>query len=162
MAKVDLKAPIVEEIKGYTDSAKGIVLVDYRGITVDEDVRLRRELREAGVVYKVYKNTMLHRAFEGTDYDQLDKHLEGQTAGAFGVDDETAPARVLNKFAKEIEALEFKGAVVGGTYYDVDGIKELAKIPSRDELIARFMGSIQSPMTKLALTLKAIAEKEEA
>ena len=158
MAKVDIKAPIVDEIKGYADSAKGVVLVDYRGITVDQDVRLRRELREAGVVYKVYKNTMLHRAFEGTDYDQLDKHLEGPTAVAFGVDDETAPARVLNKFAKEIEALEFKGAVVGGTYYDVDGIKELAKIPSRDELISKLLGSLQSPITNLARVLNQIAE----
>ncbi len=158
MAKVELKKPIVEEIKGYANDAKGAVLVDYRGLTVEQDVRLRRQLREAGVVYKVYKNTMLHLAFEGTEYDQLDKHLEGPTAVAFGIDDETAPARILSKFAKEAEALEFKGAVVGGTYYDVDGIKELAKIPSRDELISKLLGSLQSPITNLARVLKQIAE----
>lgn len=159
MAKVELKKPIVDEIKGYANDAKGAVLVDYRGLTVEQDVRLRRQLREAGVVYKVYKNTMLHLAFEGTDYDQLDKHLEGPTAIAFGIDDETAPARILNNFAKEAEALEFKGAVVGGTYYDADGIKELAKIPSRDELISKLLGSLQSPITNLARVLNQIAEK---
>lgn len=159
MAKVELKQPIIDEIKGYVGDAKGAVLVDYRGLTVEQDVRLRRALREAGVVYKVYKNTMLHLAFEGTDYDQLDKHLEGPTAVAFGIDDETAPARILNNFAKEAEALEFKGAVVGGTYYDVDGIKELAKIPSRDELISKLLGSLQSPITNLARVLNQIAEK---
>ena len=77
MAKVELKQPIVEEIKGFVADAKAAVLVDYRGLTVEEDTRLRRELREVGVVYKVYKNTMLHLAFEGTDFDQLDKHLDG-------------------------------------------------------------------------------------
>ena len=112
MAKIEEKKPIIDEIKGYAADAKGAVLVDYRGLTVEQDVRLRRQLREAGVVYKVYKNTMLHIAFEGTDYDQLDKHLEGPTAIAFGIDDETAPARILNNFANEAEALEFKAAVV--------------------------------------------------
>ena len=159
MAKIEEKKPIIDEIKGYATDAKGAVLVDYRGLTVEQDVRLRRQLREAGVVYKVYKNTMLHIAFEGTDYDQLDKHLEGPTAIAFGIDDETAPARILNNFAKEAEALEFKAAVVGGTYYDADGVKELAKIPSRDELISKLLGSLQSPITNLARVLNQIAEK---
>ncbi|MBO4396859.1 MAG: 50S ribosomal protein L10 [Eubacterium sp.] len=160
MAQVEKKQPIVEEIKGYAADAKGVVLVDYRGLTVEQDTRLRRQLREAGVVYKVYKNTMLHLAFEGTEYDQLDQHLEGPTAIAFGIEDETAPARILNNFAKEAEALEFKGAVVGGTYYDVNGIKELATIPSRDELISKLLGSLQSPITNLARVLKQIAEKD--
>ena len=160
MAKIEEKKPIIDEIKGYAADAKGAVLVDYRGLTVEQDVRLRRQLREAGVVYKVYKNTMLHIAFEGTDYDQLDKHLEGPTAIAFGIDDETAPARILNNFAKEAEALEFKAAVVGGTYYDADGVKELAKIPSRDELIYKLLGSLQSPITNLARVLNQIAEKK--
>ena len=97
MAKVELKAPIVDEIKGYVSDAKSVVLVDYRGLTVEQDTRLRKELREAGVVYKVYKNTMLHLAFEGTDFAQLDPHLEGPTAVAFGMDDATAPARIIKK-----------------------------------------------------------------
>ena len=86
MAKVELKAPIVDEIKGYMSDAKAAVLVDYRGLTVEQDTRLRKQLREAGVVYKVYKNTMLHLAFDGTDYAQLDNELEGPTAIAFGID----------------------------------------------------------------------------
>ena len=112
MAKVELKAPIVDEIKGYVSDAKSVVLVDYRGLTVEQDTRLRKELREAGVVYKVYKNTMLHLAFDGTDYAQLDKDLEGPTAIAFGIEDETAPARILNKFSKEAEALQIKSGVL--------------------------------------------------
>lgn len=158
MAKVELKAPIVEEIKGYVADAKAAVLVDYRGLTVEQDTRLRKQLREAGVVYKVYKNTMLHLAFDGTDYAQLDEHLEGPTAIAFGIDDETAPARILNDFAKEAEALQFKGAIVDGTYYDEAGIKILAKIPSKDVLISKLLGSLQSPITNFARVVKQIAE----
>ncbi len=160
MAKVELKAPIVEEIKGYVADAKAAVLVDYRGLTVEQDTRLRKQMREAGVVYKVYKNTMLHLAFDGTDYAQLDKHLEGPTAIAFGIDDETAPARILNDFAKEAEALQFKGAVVDGTYYDEAGIKILAKIPSKDVLISKLLGSLQSPMANIARVIKQIAEAQ--
>lgn len=158
MAKVELKAPIVDEIKGYVADAKAAVLVDYRGLTVEQDTRLRRQLRGAGVVYKVYKNTMLHLAFDGTDYAQLDEHLEGPTAIAFGIDDETAPARILNDFAKEAEALQFKGAIVDGTYYDEAGIKALAKIPSKDVLISKLLGSLQSPITNFARVVKQIAE----
>ena len=158
MAKVELKAPIVDEIKGYVSDAKAAVLVDYRGLTVEQDTRLRKQLREAGVVYKVYKNTMLHLAFDGTDYAQLDQHLEGPTAIAFGIEDETAPARILNDFAKEAEALQFKGAVVDGTYYDEAGIKVLATIPSKDVLISKLLGSLQSPVTNFARVIKQIAE----
>lgn len=159
MAKVELKQPIVDEIKNYAADAKAAVLVDYRGLTVEQDTKLRRQLREAGVVYKVYKNTMLVRAFEGTDFAQLDKDLEGPTAIAFSAEDETAPARILSEFAKEAEALQFKSGVVSGTYYDEAGIQALAKIPSRDALISKLLGSLQSPITNLARVLNQIAEK---
>ncbi|MCI5883193.1 MAG: 50S ribosomal protein L10 [Clostridiales bacterium] len=158
MAKVEIKQPIVDEIKGYAADAKAAVLVDYRGLTVEQDTRLRKELREAGVVYKVYKNTMLIRAFEGTDFAQLDKDLEGPTAVAFSAEDETAPARILSNFAKEAEALQFKSGVVAGTYYDEAGIKTLANIPSRDTLISKLLGSLQSPVTNMARVLNQIAE----
>jgi large subunit ribosomal protein L10 len=158
MAKVELKAPIVDEIKGYVADAKSAVLVDYRGLTVEQDTRLRKQLREAGVVYKVYKNTMLHLAFDGTDFAQLDEHLEGPTAIAFGIEDETAPARILSDFAKEAETLQFKGAVVDGTYYDEAGVKVLATIPSKDVLISKLLGSLQSPMANFARVIKQIAE----
>lgn len=158
MAKVEIKQPIVDEIKGYAADAKAAVLVDYRGLTVEQDTKLRKALREAGVVYKVYKNTMLVRAFEGTDFAQLDKDLEGPTAVAFSAEDETAPARILNDFAKEAEALQFKSGVVAGTYYDEAGIKTLANIPSRDTLISKLLGSLQSPVTNMARVLNQIDE----
>lgn len=159
MAKVELKAPIIEEIKGKIDGASSAVLVDYRGLTVEQDTRLRRELREAGVEYKVYKNTYMKRAFEGTDFAQLDQLLDGPSAIAISKEDATAPARILAKFVKEADALEFKGAVVEGTFYDADGVKSLASIPSREELISKLLGSLQSPITNMARVLNQIAEK---
>ena len=159
MAKVEIKAPIIDEIKGYVDKASAAVLVDYRGLTVEEDTRLRKALREAGVVYKVYKNTYLNRAFEGTVYADLAKHLEGPTAVAFGIEDATAPARVIAEFAKKAPKLEFKGGVVEGVYYDVKGLEKVALIPSRETLISKLLGSLQSPIANMARVLKQIAEK---
>ena len=159
MAKVEIKAPIIDEIKGYVDKASAAVLVDYRGLTVEEDTRLRKALREAGVVYKVYKNTYLKRAFEGTVFTELNQHLEGPTAIAFGIEDATAPARVLAEFAKKAPKLEFKGGVVEGVYYDVKGLEKVAQIPSRDTLISKLLGSLQSPVANLARVIKQIAEK---
>ena len=161
MAKVEIKAPIIDEIKSYVDKASAAVLVDYRGLTVEEDTRLRKALREAGVVYKVYKNTYLKRAFEGTDFAQLNGHLEGPTAIAFGLEDATAPARIIAEFAKKAPKLEFKAGVVEGVYYDVKGIEQVALIPSRDVLISKLLGSLQSPIANLARVLKQIAEKNE-
>ena len=159
MAKVEIKAPIVDEIKGYVEKAQSVVLVDYRGLTVEEDTALRKALREAGVVYKVYKNTYMNRAFEGTVYAELAKHLEGPSAVAFGIDDAVAPARIIAEVAKKAPKLEFKGGVVEGTYYDAKGLEVVATIPSRDTLISRLLGSMQSPVTNLARVLKQIAEK---
>ena len=159
MAKVELKQPVVNEIKGYVKDASSAVLVDYRGLTVAEDTELRKKLREAGVVYKVYKNTMLNFAFEGSDYAQLSEDLEGPTAVAFGTYDATAPARVLFECAKTMPKLEFKAGVVEGIYYDQKGIQTIATIPSRDVLISKLLGSLQSPITNFARVLKQIAKK---
>jgi large subunit ribosomal protein L10 len=159
MAKVELKRPIVDEIKGFAKDARAAVLVDYRGLTVEQDTVLRKKLREAGVVYKVYKNTYLKMAFEGTDFAQLDSHLEGPTAIAFGLEDATAPARILAEFAKTADKLELKAGVVEGTYYDQKGIQKVATIPSREVLISNLLGSLQSPITNFARVLKQIAEK---
>ena len=161
MAKVELKAPVVEEISGKIKDAKAAVLVDAIGLTVEQDTRLRRQLREAGVSYKVYKNTMLKRAFEGTDFEKLDQLLEGPSALAVATDDVTAPARVIVKFAKEADKLEVKGGVIEGEYYDADGIKQLASIPSREELLSKFLGSIQSPIANFARVINQIAQKKE-
>ena len=161
MAKVEVKAPIIEEIKGYVDKASAAVLVDYRGLTVEQDTELRKQLREAGVVYKVYKNTYLKRAFDGTVYADLNKHLEGPTAIAFGIDDATAPARIIAEFAKKAPKLEFKAGVVEGTYYDAAGMEVVANIPSREVLISRLLGSMKSPITNFARVIKQIVEKNE-
>ena len=159
MAKIELKKPVIDEIKQYANDASSAVLVDYRGLTVEQDTVLRKNLREAGVVYKVYKNTMLHIAFEGTDFEQLDQNLEGPTAVAFGMDDATAPARIIKEFAKDAPAVEFKAAVVEGTYYDEAGLKMISNIPSREVLISKLLGSLQSPVANLARVLSQIAEK---
>ena len=159
-AKIDLKKPVLEEISAQVEGAQCVLLVNYCGLTVAQDTQLRKELREAGVHYKVYKNTMLHLAFDGTDFAQLDKDLEGPTAIAFGIEDETAPARIINNFAKEAEALEIKSGVVDGEYYDAAGVKVLATIPSKDELISKLLGSLQSPITYFARVVKQIAEAQ--
>lgn len=159
MAKVELKQPIVDEIKGFADNAKAAVLVDYRGLTVAEDTELRKKLREAGVVYKVYKNTFLNFAFKGTEFEALSNDLNGPTAVAFGLDDATAPARIINDMMKKMPKLEFKSGVVEGAYYDSKAIQVIATIPSREVLISKLLGSIQSPVANLARVLKQIAEK---
>ena len=160
MAKVEQKQPIVEEIKGYIGQAKAAVLVDYRGLTVAQDTELRKKLREAGVVYKVYKNTMLNFAFKGTEFEALSKDLNGPTAIAFGLEDATVPARIILECTKTMPKLEFKSGVVEGTYYDTKGIQVIATIPSREVLISKLLGSLQSPITNFARVLKQIAEKQ--
>ena len=162
MAKVELKQPIVDEIKESLVDAKTVVLVDYRGLTVEQDTKLRKALREADVIYKVYKNTMVKRAIEGTEFDSVKEDLEGPTAVAISKTDATAAARVIAKFAKENPALEIKSGVVEGTYYDAKGISTIASIPSREELLSKLLGSMQSPITNFARVIKQIAESKEA
>lgn len=162
MAKVELKKPIVDEIKANLEGAATAVVVDYRGLTVEQDTQLRKNLREAGVVYKVYKNTMVNFAIEGTEFEGLKDCLEGPTGFAICKEDATAAARVLADFAKNAPALELKGGVVEGTFYDAEGIQVIAKIPSRETLISKFLGSIQSPIANFARVIKQIAEQKEA
>ena len=159
MAKVELKKPIVEEIAAAVKDAQSVVLVDYRGLTVEQDTQLRKQLREAGITYKVYKNTMMNFAFKGTDCEALLPYLEGPSAVAISTEDATAPARVLCKFAKTADALEVKGGIVEGIAYDAKGIGEIAKIPSREELLSKLLGSIQSPIANFARVMNQLAEK---
>ena len=159
MAKVELKQPIVEEISGYIKDAQSVVLVDYRGLTVEQDTRLRKLCRENGVVYKVYKNTMMNFAFKGTDFEALAPYLEGPSAVAISSTDATAPARVMGKFAKEAKALEIKGGVVEGIAYDAAGIASIADIPGREELLAKLLGSMQSPIANFARVMQQLADK---
>ena len=159
MAKVELKKPIVEEIKANLEGAATAVVVDYRGLTVEQDTILRKELREAGVQYKVYKNTMMRRAFEGTAFESLSEHLHGTNAIAISETDATAPARILAKYAKQFPALELIAGVVEGNYNDQAGIQALSTIPSREELLGKLLGSMQSPITNFARVLNQIAEQ---
>ena len=142
MAKVELKQPVVAEIAELFNGAKGAVVVDYRGLTVEQDTQLRKQLREAGVTYKVYKNTMSRFAAKGTDA--------------------TAPARILAEYAKKADKLEIKGGVVEDTYYEAKGMQVIATIPSREVLLGKLLGSMQSPITNFARVIKQIAEQQEA
>ena len=162
MAKIELKQPVVQEITDLLNGAATAVVVDYRGLTVEQDTRLRKALREAGVTYKVYKNTMIRLATKGTEFEALDPDLEGPTALAVSKDDATAAARVLFNFAKTADKLELKAGIVEGVYYDTDGIKTIAAIPSKEELLGRLLGSMQSPITNFARVLNQIAEKTPA
>ena len=164
MAKVELKKPVVEEISEKIKDAQAVVLVDHRGLTVAQDTELRKKLREEGITYKVYKNTMMNFAFKGTDFEQLGDLLNGPSAMAVSTTDPAAPARVLYDFAKQAKALEIKGGVIEGKFYDAAAMTEIAEIPSKDVLLSKLLGSMQSPITNFARVIKQIAEKggEEA
>ena len=157
------KQVIIDEIKEKLDGAQSAVVIDYMGTTVAQADAMRKKLREANVDYTVYKNTLIKRAIEGTEFAPLADVLDGPSAIAISKEDATAPARVLKEVIDEFKKMEFKAGVVEGNYFDQEGIKEIASIPSRDVLIAKFMGSIQSPVSKAVRTFQAIADaKAEA
>ena len=125
-------------------------------------VAARRQMREAGVIYKVYKNTLVKKAIAGTEFEGLADSLEGPTAVAISKDDATAAARVLANFAKEAPCLELKAGVVEGKFCDAKAIAEIAAIPSRDVLLSRLLGSFQSPMANFARVIKQMASARAA
>ena len=152
------KQVIIDEIKAKLDGAQSAVVIDYMGTTVAQADAMRKKLREANVDYTVYKNTLIKRAIEGTEFAPLADVLDGPSAIAISKDDATAPARVLKEVIDEFKKMEFKAGVVEGTFFDQNGIKDIASIPNRDVLIAKFMGSIQSPVSKFVRTVQAIAD----
>ena len=156
------KQVIIDEIKEKLDGAQSAVVIDYMGITVAQADALRKKLREANVDYTVYKNTLIKRAIAGTEFEGLAEVLDGPSALAISKEDATAPARVLNEVIKDFKKMEFKAGVVEGNFMDKDGIQAVADIPSRDVLIAKFMGSIQSPIANFARVVAQIAEQKEA
>lgn len=156
------KQAVIDEIKEKLERAQSAVVIDYLGITVAQADAMRKKLREANIDYTVYKNTLVNRAIEGTKYEALKDSLSGPSAFALSYDDAVAPARVISGIIKEYKKMEFKAGVIEGTYFDAEGVKAIASLPSRDELIAKFMGSIQSPVSKFARTLQAIAEAKES
>ncbi len=155
------KQLIIDEIKGKLETAKAAVLVDYIGISVTEADAMRKKLREAGIDYTIYKNTFIRRAIEGTAFEALEPELHGPTALVISDEDPAAPARAMSEIIKSIKKMEFKAGMVEGSFFDKDGIEEIASIPSRDVLIAKFMGSVQSPVSKMVRTLQAVADAKE-
>ena len=156
---IEQKALVVDEIKNKFENAKSVVVFDPRGLKVSEVTELRRALRDSGSDYKVYKNTLMNFAFKGTDFESLAPMLDGPNAIAISTTDATAPARILSKFAKTAPALEIKGGVVEGTFYDAEGMKAIAAVPSREELLSKLLGSMQSPITNFARVINQIAEQ---
>lgn len=152
------KQAVIDEIKEKLDRAQSAVVIDYIGITVEEADAMRKKLREANVDYKVYKNTLVSRAIKGTKFEELDSVLSGPSAFALSYEDAVAPARVLAGIIKSYNKMSFKAGVIEGTFFDANGVQSIASLPSRDEMIAKFMGSIQSPVSKFVRTLQAIAD----
>ncbi|WML36280.1 50S ribosomal protein L10 [Clostridium sp. OS1-26] len=157
-----LKEAKVLEIKEKMEKAQGVIFAKYQGLTVEQDTNLRKNLREAGVEYKVYKNTLTALAAKELGIEGLESILEGPVSVAFGYEDPTAPARILNNFAKDYKKLELKGGVVQGEVFDTAKIQQLATIPPREVLIAKLLGSFKAPLSNLAYLLNAIKEKKES
>ena len=162
MAKIAEKQVIVDEIKEKLSRAASVVVVDARGLTVEEDTKLRKTLREAGVDYKVYKNTMVTLAVKDTQFEGLAQYLEGPSAFAVSDGEATTAAGILNNAAKDLKELEFKAGVIEGVIYDAEGMKAVAGIPSRDVLLSKLLGSFKSPMSTFARVISQIAEKNAA
>ncbi|MFC5713781.1 50S ribosomal protein L10 [Thalassorhabdus alkalitolerans] len=162
MSKViEQKQQVVSEIAEKLENSVSTILVDYRGLDVAEATELRKQLREAGVDFKVYKNTMTRRATEQVNLTDLDEHLVGPTAIATSTEDVVAPAKVLNNFAKNHEALEIKTGVIEGRVVSLDEIKQLADLPSHDGLVSMLLSVLQAPMRNFALATKAVADQKE-
>jgi large subunit ribosomal protein L10 len=155
------KASVVEDVYEKFSKAKSVVVVDYLGLTVAEATELRKELREAGVEMKVVKNTYLRRAADKAGYEGLDETFTGPTAVAFSYDDVTAPARVMSKFAKSIDALEIKGGIIEGKVSSLDAIAELATLPDRDGMLSMLLSVLQAPVRNVAYAVKAVAEAKD-
>ncbi|MDR0425220.1 MAG: 50S ribosomal protein L10 [Clostridiales Family XIII bacterium] len=155
------KQAVIDEIKDKFGKAQSAIVIDYIGISVAEADVMRKKLREAEVDYKVYKNTLVKRAIEGTGYAALSDALAGPSAIAFGFEDAVAPARVLNGIFKDFKKMEFKAGIIEGTFFNMESLKEVAMLPTKGELIGRFLGSIQSPISTLTRTFKAIADAME-
>ncbi len=162
-AKVlESKKNLVAELTEKLSAAQSGVLVDYRGLTVEQDTKLRNQLREAGVEYKVIKNTMLRFAAENAGLGDLKPILENPTSLAISVDDPIAPASVLSKFAKDNAALEIKGGFLEGKVVDLATIERLGSIPSKETLIAQTVGGLNSIITSFAIVIDQIAKKKAA
>lgn len=155
------KVEKVKEIREKLEKSNSIVLVDYQGINVEQDTELRKQMRDAGVEYKVYKNRLVKIAAQELGLNSLIEHLEGPTSIAFGFDDVIAPAKILNDFAEKSGKIELKVGLVEKEFYDNSKLKKLATIPSKEILIGKLLGSIKSPISSFAYVIKAIKDSKE-
>ncbi len=171
-SKIEAKKQLVQELKEKIDQSQAVVLVDYRGLNVEEVTELRKKFREAGVEYKVYKNSLMRFAFKEAGLENFNEYLKGPNAIAYSFEDPVAPAKISSEFAKDHKNLEIKAGVVDGKIIDIDGIKNLADLPSREVLIAQVLGGLNGPISgfanvlqgnirNLVYALNAIAEKKE-
>lgn len=156
-----LKEAKVQEIREKLEKAEAVILADYQGLSVEADTELRKQFREAGVEYKVYKNTLVKLALKELGTDGLDEYLKGPVSMAIGYEDPTAPARIIYNFAKEHKAIELKAGLVQNEVYDGEKVKELAAIPPKEVLIAKLLGSFKAPISNFAYLIKAIVDKNE-
>jgi large subunit ribosomal protein L10 len=157
----DAKKVAVEEIKEKFANAKSAVLVDYRGLTVEEVTELRTKFRQAGVEYKVYKNNLVKIAIKDTPFESLSQDLTGPNAIAFGIEDAVVPAKIIKDFAKGHKKLELKAGVVEGAYCNLEQITQIADLPSKEVLIGRFLGSIKAPVSNFAYFLSNLIKEKE-
>ncbi len=173
MSIKEKKAQVVQELKDRFSNSSSAILVDYKGLNVQEVTELRNTFRQAGIEYKVYKNTLTEIAAKELGLEGLIPFLEGPTAIAFSEHDPVAPAKILTDAIKKYRKIEFKVGVVDGKVIDVDGVKALADLPSREELIAKMLGSMNAPIANLVgvlsgvpralvYALNAIKEQKEA
>ncbi|MCL2555866.1 MAG: 50S ribosomal protein L10 [Firmicutes bacterium] len=157
---IELKSKQVDEILDKVKRAKGVVLLDYRGINVEQDTAMRNQLRKENIEYKVLKNRLVLRAFNQAGYTGLDKVLEGPTAVAFSFDDATAPARILAENCKKVQKISMKGGIVEGQVMDQNGIQAVASIPSKEVLLSQLLGLLTSPMRSFAVAINEVAKQK--
>jgi large subunit ribosomal protein L10 len=160
-ATIAKKAALVEEVVGKFEAATSVVVVNSRGLTVEQDTVLRKNLREAGIEFKVIKNSILRRAAEKSGYEGIEDLFVGPTAVAFSNEDAVAPAKIINDFAQDAEALEIKGGVIEGKVSSKEEIVALAKLPSREGLLSMLLSVLQAPVRNVAYAINAVAESKE-
>lgn len=158
---IEQKQQHVEVISEQLKNSVSTVLVDYRGLTVSEVTELRKQLRDAGIEFKVYKNTMVRRAADSVGLSELNEFLVGPSAIAFSNEDVIAPAKIIHEFAKKHEALEIKAGVIEGSFVSVEDVKSIASLPSREGLLSMLLSVLQAPVRNFAYAVKAIGEEKE-
>lgn len=151
----------VNEVVEKINAANSLVVVDYLGLSVAEVTELRKQLREAGVEFKVIKNTIMRRALDSQELEYHEEVFQGPTAVAFGMEDAVAPAKILSDFAKKAEALELKGGILEGEVLSKEEIQQIAKLPNREGLLSMLLSVLQAPVRNVAYAVKAVADAKD-